>query len=50
MDHTNTSPIAYLALGDSYTIGTSVTAAESWPALLADALAKTGTDGKSYTT
>jgi lysophospholipase L1-like esterase len=54
MDHTNTSPttdtIAYLALGDSYTIGTSVNAAESWPALLADALAKTGTDGKSYTT
>ncbi|MEM9527914.1 MAG: GDSL-type esterase/lipase family protein, partial [Bacteroidota bacterium] len=28
-------PISYLALGDSYTIGTSVTADERWPAQLA---------------
>ena len=45
-----TDTITYLALGDSYTIGTSVTAAERWPALLANALVETGTDDKSYTT
>ncbi len=31
-----------LALGDSYTIGTSVSAAERWPLQLADALRKAG--------
>ena len=30
--------LSYLALGDSYTIGTSVQAAERWPAQLAEAL------------
>lgn len=54
METTNPSPttdtITYLALGDSYTIGTSVTAAESWPAQLAAALVAVGTDDKSYTT
>jgi lysophospholipase L1-like esterase len=45
-----TDTISYLALGDSYTIGTSVTAAESWPAQLAAALVTSGIDDKSYTT
>ena len=30
--------LRYVALGDSYTIGTSVTAAESWPSQLGDRL------------
>ncbi len=32
------SPLRYVALGDSYTIGTSVTPAESWPRQLVDRL------------
>src|SRR6201995_3736007 len=36
------SPIKYLALGDSYTIGESVTEAERWPVQLAEALRKKG--------
>lgn len=44
-----TNTITFLALGDSYTIGTSVTAAERWPAILANALMDTGRDDKSYT-
>jgi lysophospholipase L1-like esterase len=36
-------PIKYLALGDSYTIGESVTEAERWPVQLAEALRKRGT-------
>ena len=32
------APLRYVALGDSYTIGTSVAAAESWPSRLALAL------------
>ncbi len=47
---TSTDTITYLALGDSYTIGTSVTAAERWPALLADALAEPGEEDKVYAT
>jgi acyl-CoA thioesterase I len=31
-------PLGYVALGDSYTIGTSVRSAERWPDLLVDAL------------
>lgn len=45
-----TDTITYLALGDSYTIGTSVTAEERWPALLANALVEAGANDKSYTT
>jgi lysophospholipase L1-like esterase len=33
-------PIKYLALGDSYTIGESVTEPERWPSQLVDSLAK----------
>lgn len=36
------SPIRYLALGDSYTIGQSVSPAARWPAQLADSLALRG--------
>jgi lysophospholipase L1-like esterase len=36
-------PIKYLALGDSYTIGESVTEKERWPVQLAEALRKKGT-------
>jgi lysophospholipase L1-like esterase len=35
-------PIKYLALGDSYTIGESVTESERWPNQLVDSLAKKG--------
>ncbi len=35
-------PITYLALGDSYTIGESVTEAERWPNQLAESLRKKG--------
>ena len=35
-------PIKYLALGDSYTIGESVTEKERWPVQLAEALRKKG--------
>lgn len=45
-----TDTITYLALGDSYTIGTAVTAAERWPTLLANALSEPDNDGKNYTT
>jgi len=37
-------PIKYLALGDSYTIGESVSEKERWPVQLADALRKEGKD------
>ena len=37
-------PITYLALGDSYTIGESVTEAERWPNQLAESLRKKGYD------
>ncbi len=36
------NPIKYLALGDSYTIGESVTENERWPVQLAEALRKKG--------
>lgn len=36
------NPVKYLALGDSYTIGESVTEAERWPVQLAEALRKKG--------
>ena len=36
------TPIKYLALGDSYTIGESVTEKERWPVQLAEALRKKG--------
>jgi lysophospholipase L1-like esterase len=36
------TPIKYLALGDSYTIGESVTEPERWPNQLVDSLAKKG--------
>ena len=45
-----TDTITYLALGDSYTIGTAVTPAERWPALLATALAEPDTNGQAYLT
>ena len=38
------SPLRLLALGDSYTIGEAVTAAERWPALLAQRLRQAGVD------
>ena len=38
----DSSPLTYLALGDSYTIGESVEIDERWPVQLADSLAKTG--------
>ena len=38
------TPTKYLALGDSYTIGESVTEAERWPVQLAEALRKKGQD------
>jgi lysophospholipase L1-like esterase len=47
---TTTDTITYLALGDSYTIGTAVTAAERWPTLLANALAEPDTNGQAYST
>ena len=37
-------PIRYLALGDSYTIGESVTYENRWPSLLFDSLKKSGYD------
>ncbi|CAG5016577.1 hypothetical protein DYBT9275_05584 [Dyadobacter sp. CECT 9275] len=37
-----TQTMSYLALGDSYTIGQSVSASERWPVLLAEALNQTG--------
>ncbi len=37
-----TSPIRYLALGDSYTIGESVSYDERWPSILSDSLEKLG--------
>jgi lysophospholipase L1-like esterase len=36
------TPIKYLALGDSYTIGESVSEAERWPVQLSEALRKKG--------
>lgn len=36
------SPIKFLALGDSYTIGESVAEVQRWPVLLADALSHRG--------
>lgn len=36
------SPIRYLALGDSYTIGQSVSYNERWPSILTDSLKKSG--------
>ena len=36
-------PLQYLALGDSYTIGESVTEQERWPVQLAEVLTKQGT-------
>lgn len=38
----NTEPISFLALGDSYTIGESVSETERWPIQLAAELAKKG--------
>ena len=38
------SPCTFLALGDSYTVGTDVTAAESWPFQLVDLLRDQGVD------
>ena len=38
------TPTKYLALGDSYTIGESVTEAERWPVQLTEALRKKGKD------
>lgn len=40
----NSSTMKYLALGDSYTIGESVTTKERWPVQLANALRKKGKD------
>jgi acyl-CoA thioesterase-1 len=40
-------PLRYVALGDSYTIGTSVDPAVSWPAQLVDALDAAGGSGGS---
>lgn len=37
-----TQPVRFLALGDSYTIGQSVTASESWPLQFTKALADEG--------
>ncbi|MGE0772755.1 MAG: SGNH/GDSL hydrolase family protein [Cyclobacteriaceae bacterium] len=37
-------PLRYLALGDSYTIGESVSEQESWPMILADTLRLRGID------
>ena len=45
---TDATAINYLALGDSYTIGTAVTADQRWPAQLADALATAGPDQTAY--
>jgi len=39
---TTNEPISYLALGDSYTIGESVTESERWPVQLAKALNERG--------
>jgi lysophospholipase L1-like esterase len=39
---TSIEPLKYLALGDSYTIGESVTESERWPVQLAEALTKKG--------
>ncbi len=40
---TTQGPLKYLALGDSYTIGESVTESERWPVQLAKALTEKGT-------
>ena len=40
---TKNEPLRYLALGDSYTIGESVTEKERWPVILAEALTQQGT-------
>lgn len=50
MNTPRSKPITFLALGDSYTIGTAVLPTERWPALLANALKKTDPTNKSYTT
>ena len=42
------SSIRYLALGDSYTIGESVSEAERWPMLLRDRLQATGIEVEWY--
>lgn len=41
---TQSSALSYLALGDSYTIGESVTETERWPVQLADTLQQMGVD------
>ncbi|MEX0844834.1 MAG: SGNH/GDSL hydrolase family protein [Balneolaceae bacterium] len=38
----STQPISYLALGDSYTIGTGIEAENSWPMQLSDSLSAHG--------
>lgn len=43
----NTEPISFLALGDSYTIGESVSETERWPIQLAAELAEKGYSVKS---
>src|SRR4051812_40343780 len=43
------NPLRFLALGDSYTIGQSVNAAERWPAQLKDSLAARGIVTQSLT-
>jgi len=42
--HIRTMPLSFLALGDSYTIGEGVTAAERWPVQLAARLRAEGID------
>src|SRR5687768_8519284 len=39
---TETVPLSYLALGDSYTIGQGVSSNQTWPVLLAGELTKQG--------
>ena len=47
MDTTDQSTLRYVALGDSYTIGTAVDPGQSWPARLAAALAgEAGSSGR----
>jgi lysophospholipase L1-like esterase len=43
MTDRETPPLSYVALGDSYTIGTSVGESESWPDQLAARISETGT-------